>query len=158
MPDDHAWLQQTIALSTRCPPSATAFAVGALIVVDDTCVSTGFSRETGPHEHAEEVALARLGPPPAGATLYSSLEPCSQRSSKPQTCTELILAADIRRVVFAWSEPDHFVTDVQSVRILRQHGVEVVEVPELADAAREVNRSVLARYARGSGAAPGRTA
>ncbi|WP_226360987.1 deaminase [Pseudonocardia sp. ICBG1142] len=146
MPDNHhTWLRQTIALAQQCPPSGTAFAVGALIVVGGECVSTGYSRETGPHEHAEEVALARLGTPPAGATLYSSLEPCSQRSSKPRTCTELILDSGIRRVVFAWREPDHFVTDVQSTRILREHGVDVVEVPDLADAARAVNRSVLAR-------------
>lgn len=144
MADDHAWLWKTIRLARQCPPSDTAFAVGALVVLDGVCVSTGYSRETGPREHAEEVALARLTTPPAGATLYTSLEPCSQRASKSQTCTDLILAAGIARVVFAWREPDHFVTDVQSIRILREHGVEVVEVPELADAARAVNRSVLA--------------
>lgn len=147
MPDDHRWILETIALAQRCPPSTTAFSVGAVVVADDdTCLSTGYSREAGPHDHAEEVALARLGnAPPAGATLYSSLEPCSQRTSRRQTCTDLILGSGIRRVVFAWREPDHFVTNVQSVRMLRGGGIEVVEMPDYADAARAVNRALLSR-------------
>lgn len=146
MPDDHGWLQKTIDLARHCTPSSSAFSVGALIVVDDQVLSTGYSRETGPTDHAEEVALARASDHPLEtATIYSSLEPCSQRSSKPRTCSELILAAGIARVVFAWREPDHFVTDVQSIRFLRDHGIEVVEIPELAEAARAVNRWTLSR-------------
>ena len=66
-----------------------------------------------------------------GTTLYSSLEPCSARASRPRTCTELILAAGIGRVVFAWREPAIFV-EGRGAELLHAAGVEVVELPELA--------------------------
>nr|MDT0666433.1 dCMP deaminase [Micromonospora sp. DSM 115978] len=77
-----------------------------------------------------------------GVTIYSSLEPCSARASRPRTCTELILAAGIRRVVFAWREPAVFV-DCHGAELLAAGGVEVVELPELAAVVRTVNAHLL---------------
>ncbi len=143
MTDDHAWLALAIEISGLCPPSATAFNVGAVIVsADGDEISRGYSRETDPHVHAEESALAKLAPDDprlAGATLYSSLEPCSERRSRPRTCTRLILDTSVPRVVIAWREPDLFVTGCQGVELLTGAGVEVVEIPALADAARAAN-------------------
>ena len=60
---DRDWLAQAIDLSRRCPPSRAAYAVGAIIVAaDGTVMATGYSRETSPHDHAEEAALAKIGP------------------------------------------------------------------------------------------------
>ena len=42
------------------------------------------------------------------ATLYSSLEPCRFRASRPRSCADLIIAAGIGRVVIAWLEPPVF--------------------------------------------------
>lgn len=183
---DRHWLAEAIELSRRCPPSRSAFAVGAVIVAPDGAVlATGFSREGSPVDHAEEAALAKLGAvggppsgppragPPApcpaegaagpsegaagpsegalpgradarlaGATLYSSLEPCRYRASRPRPCAELIIAAGIRRVVIAWLEPPLFAPGGGGA-LLREAGVTVVEAPELAAAARAVNASVL---------------
>ena len=75
---------------------------------------------------------------PHGSTVYSSLEPCGARSSRPHPCAELIVSAGITRVVFAWHEPPLFVTP-SGAAVLRAAGVEVVEVPELAAAARRPN-------------------
>jgi diaminohydroxyphosphoribosylaminopyrimidine deaminase/5-amino-6-(5-phosphoribosylamino)uracil reductase len=136
---DLTLLREAIALAGRCPPSQSAYSVGAVIVVDGVRLADGWSRRDDPHDHAEEVALRTLpGLPPAGTTLYSSLEPCSVRSSRPRTCTELVIDAGIRRVVFAWREPDLFV-DCDGAERLRAAGVDVVEVPELAEAARAFN-------------------
>jgi pyrimidine deaminase RibD-like protein len=144
---DRAMLMAAIDLSRRCPPSDTAFSVGALVTTaDGTVLSTGYSRQHNPHDHAEETALAALGEGwRAGpdSTVYSSLEPCSVRSSRTRTCTELILAAGVGRVVFAWREPSIFV-DCEGAELLRAAGVEVVEVPDLAGEVREVNRHLLA--------------
>jgi diaminohydroxyphosphoribosylaminopyrimidine deaminase/5-amino-6-(5-phosphoribosylamino)uracil reductase len=146
--DDRELLTQTIRLSRRCPPSDTAFSVGALIVAaDGTVLAEGYSRQHDPKDHAEEAAIAALGArwsAPPGTTIYSSLEPCSARASRPRTCTELILAAGIGRVVFAWREPSIFV-DCEGAELLRAAGVEVLEVPELAEGVREVNRHLLER-------------
>jgi pyrimidine deaminase RibD-like protein len=143
---DRTLLCAAIELSRRCPPSDTAFSVGALVVdADGTVLAEGFSRQHDPHDHAEEAALATLGAgwrAPPGTTIYSSLEPCSARASRPRTCTELILAAGIGRVVLAWREPSVFV-DCEGAELLRAAGVEVVERPELAPGVREVNRHLL---------------
>ncbi|MET9020986.1 dihydrofolate reductase family protein [Actinopolymorpha sp. NPDC004070] len=139
---DDFWLRRAIELSRACPPTGSAYAVGA-VVVDDTGheLASGYSRETGPREHAEEVALSRIDPADprlASATMYSSLEPCSARASHPVPCADLIIRAGIRRVVLAWREPALFV-DCHGVERLRDADVEVVERPELAPLAREVN-------------------
>jgi diaminohydroxyphosphoribosylaminopyrimidine deaminase/5-amino-6-(5-phosphoribosylamino)uracil reductase len=138
---DRRWLERSIELSKQCPPSATAFSVGAIIVsADDEILATGYSREGDPHDHAEETALAKVVGDPrlASSTIYSSLEPCSKRSSHPLTCTQLILAAGIPRVVLAWREPDLFV-DCEGVELLRAAGCEVVEISDLALAVRAIN-------------------
>lgn len=149
---DRRWLVEAIGLSRLCPPSASAFAVGALLVAQDGVVlATGYSRQGGPADHAEEVALAKLeatgGPslPPgrlAAATLYSSLEPCRRRASRPRPCADLIIAAGIRRVVIAWLEPPVFAPGGGASQ-LREAGVAVVEIAELAEAARAVNAAAL---------------
>jgi diaminohydroxyphosphoribosylaminopyrimidine deaminase/5-amino-6-(5-phosphoribosylamino)uracil reductase len=140
--DDLRLLAEAVELSRRCPPSSTAFSVGALVVAaDGEVLATGYSRAEDPHDHAEEVALRRAPAADArlaGATVYSSLEPCSARASRPRTCTDLILAAGVRRVVFAWREPALFV-DCHGAEVLAAAGVEVVELPQLADAVRRVN-------------------
>jgi diaminohydroxyphosphoribosylaminopyrimidine deaminase/5-amino-6-(5-phosphoribosylamino)uracil reductase len=145
--DDHHWLKVACDLARLCPPTMTAFAVGAVIVsADGEEIAQGYSRETDAHVHAEESVLGKVDPRDPrlrAATLYSSLEPCSKRRSRPMTCTELILASGIPRVVFAWREPLHF-TDCQGAEELRAAGVTVREIPDLADLARQANAHLLA--------------
>jgi pyrimidine deaminase RibD-like protein len=150
-PPDRAWLLAAVELSRKCPVSATAYAVGA-IIVDPYAgeLARGYSRETDPADHAEESALAKL---PSGvdlnrATIYTSLEPCTVRRSRARTCTELILAAGLRRVVFALREPPTF-ADCDGAEKLQAAGVEVVELTDLAGLVREVNAHLLGPGARG---------
>jgi diaminohydroxyphosphoribosylaminopyrimidine deaminase/5-amino-6-(5-phosphoribosylamino)uracil reductase len=141
---DQRWMGLSIDLAGECPPSETAFSVGAVIVsASGQEVSRGYSRESGPHVHAEESALAKVAagdPRLAGATVYSTLEPCSQRASRPRSCTQLILATGIRRVVIAWREPGLFVAGAQGCELLRAAGVTVDEIPGLAERAKAPNR------------------
>ena len=141
---DERWMRRAIELAWRCPPSETAYSVGAVIVAaDGSEISRGFSREDDPVVHAEESALGKLPPGDprlAGATIYSTLEPCSHRRSRPRTCTELIIAAGLRRVVIAWREPDLFVPDGRGEELLAQAGLEVAELPGLAELAAAPNR------------------
>jgi diaminohydroxyphosphoribosylaminopyrimidine deaminase/5-amino-6-(5-phosphoribosylamino)uracil reductase len=102
----------------------------------------GYSRETDGHVHAEESALGKLtsnDPRLKTATIYSTLEPYSQRKSRPRTCTQLILAAGIPRVVMAWREPNLFIADCQGYELLADAGVVVVEIPDLARDAKAPN-------------------
>jgi diaminohydroxyphosphoribosylaminopyrimidine deaminase/5-amino-6-(5-phosphoribosylamino)uracil reductase len=137
---DRLWLMAAIELSRSCPAVPTAYAVGA-IVVDAGAreLARGYSRETDSAGHAEEVALAKLtGVDLSHATIYTSLEPCGSRRSRSRTCAQLILAAGIRRVVFALREPP-ILAEGHGADLLRAAGVEVVELSDLADLVREVN-------------------
>src|ERR1700683_4439350 len=149
---DLRWLREAIELSRRCPPSETAFSVGAVLVSDaGDVIATGYSRELDPKDHAEEVALARAADDPrlARATLYSSLEPCLSRASRPRSCAELIVAAGIPRVVIAWLEPPLFTSGGGATR-LRSAGVTVDEIPWLAELARSANAHLLPQRSGGS--------
>ncbi|MFE9700543.1 deaminase [Streptomyces sp. NPDC006270] len=140
---DLRWMQRAINLAALCPPAAGAYSVGAVIVGEDGAeLASGYSREADPHEHAEEAALAKL---PAndqrlsGASMYSTLEPCSQRKSPRTPCAQRILASGVPRVVIAWREPSLFVADCIGYEQLVEAGVTVVELPELAANARALN-------------------
>ena len=151
---DHRFLRWAVELARLCPPSDSAFSVGAVIVAEDgEVLATGFSREQEDQDHAEEVALRKLargqpGPDPRlrHATIYTSLVPCGERASRPLTCVQHIARAGIPRVVFAWREPRLF-TEGEGAEQLRAAGVAVTEIPELASRARAVNSHLV-----GSGA------
>jgi pyrimidine deaminase RibD-like protein len=133
---DDGWLLQAVELAKRCPPSDSAYSVGA-IVVDrhGRELARGFSRESDLTVHAEEAALAKVAagdPRLAGATLYSTLEPCAERRSRPLTCAQLILDRGIGRVVMAWPEPTLLVGDPRGREVLAAAGVEVIERPGIA--------------------------
>jgi pyrimidine deaminase RibD-like protein len=141
---DRHWLAAAIDLSRQSPPSPAAFSVGALLVAaSGQVIATGYSREDDPTDHAEEIALRRAAGAELGtATLYSSLEPCLRRASRPESCAALISAAGVRRVVIAWREPPLFVPG-GGATWLTTHGVAVIVLPELAAAAKAVNQHLL---------------
>ncbi|MEV5335027.1 dihydrofolate reductase family protein [Streptomyces werraensis] len=145
---DRHWLALACDLAAQCPPSETAFSVGAVVVAaDGTELARGHSREgDDPVVHAEEAALAKADPTDprlAGATVYSSLEPCARRASRPAPCARLILDAGVRRVVTAWREPDTFVTDADGSAVLTDGGATVLVLPELEQRAKAPNAHLL---------------
>ena len=78
--------------------------VGAVVVVAGGTTFEGSTRRPG-GEHAERVALARAGSRARGATLYSTLEPCSHQG-RTAPCVEAIIDAGIARVVIGLVDPD----------------------------------------------------
>jgi diaminohydroxyphosphoribosylaminopyrimidine deaminase / 5-amino-6-(5-phosphoribosylamino)uracil reductase len=111
--------------------------VGAL-VVDDAGEVIGRGWYEGPRgaPHAEVRALREAGDRAAGATLICTLEPCNHHGSTPP-CTDAIIAAHVRTVVVAASDPNPLV-DGRGLRLLRDAGLEI-RVGVLADEARRLN-------------------
>ena len=120
--------------------------VGCLIVKDDAVIGRGATRPGG-RPHAEAVALAEAGPAAAGATLYTSLEPCAHVSKRGPACSDLIVASGVARVVAALEDPDPR-TAGQGFARLRDAGI-AVDVGEGADAARHSLAGFLTRLALG---------
>jgi pyrimidine deaminase RibD-like protein len=143
---DAELLREACLLARACPRSGTAYSVGALIVTaEGALLAAGFSRESGASEHAEEAALAKVDPDDpqlAGATIYTSLEPCDARASRPQGCADLILQSQLRRVVFALREPPLLAPGAGADKI-RAGGRDVVHLESLAGLAREPNTHLL---------------
>lgn len=77
--------------------------VGALVVRDGNVIGEGYHAEHG-GPHAEIMALRAAGKAARGATLYVTLEPCAHYGKTPP-CTDAIVRAGVRRVVFAASDP-----------------------------------------------------
>ncbi|MET9556095.1 dihydrofolate reductase family protein [Streptomyces sp. NPDC006645] len=73
------------------------------------------------------------------ATIYSYLEPCAKRASRPRPCAQLIRDSGLRRVVTAWSEPDTFVAGADGTELLEDAGVTVVSLPEYANVAQALH-------------------
>lgn len=144
-PDDYRMLELAIGEAGKCPPSDTAYSVGAVVVTADGRRFTGYSRETGGSNHAEEEAVEkaiRAGVSLEGATIYSSMEPCSSRRSKPKSCSRIIIDQRIKKVVFAAKEPAGFV-DCVGEEMLRAAGLDVVYIKDLEPKALEPNRHIL---------------
>jgi pyrimidine deaminase RibD-like protein len=145
---DERWLAEAIELSRRCGPTDSAFCVGAILVsASGQVIAQRYSRQSDPKDHAEEAVLAdpaATGADLSSATLYTSLEPCLRRMSRPAPCAELILRSGVRRVVYAWREPPTFQPG-GGAAWLEDQGVTVVELTDLALAAQAVNHALLDR-------------
>jgi len=138
---DLQWMHQAIELSKQCPPSEL-FNVGSIVLSESRgLVATGYSRECEGGMHAEEIALAKAKKAAASAkmgTLYSTLEPCHPRKSGKKSCTQHIIDAQIKRVVYALKEQVFFV-DCIGAATLAAHGIEVVHLALLEDLVRQMN-------------------
>jgi diaminohydroxyphosphoribosylaminopyrimidine deaminase/5-amino-6-(5-phosphoribosylamino)uracil reductase len=77
--------------------------VGAVLVRDGQVLAEGYHAEYG-GPHAEAAALAS-GVDPRGATCVLTLEPCAHRGKTPP-CADALIAAGVRRVVYALPDPD----------------------------------------------------
>ena len=99
--------------------------VGAIIVEDGHIVAEGATAPDG-GPHAERLALLARGKTPRpGATLYTTLEPCSTHG-RTGACTDAIIAAGIKRVVVGATDPNpaHLGGGYAA---LRAAGVEVIK-------------------------------
>ena len=98
--------------------------VGAVVVKNGRVIGEGYHRKYG-ELHAERNALAACTEDPAGATLYVTLEPCCHYGKTPP-CTAIIIEKKIAKVVIGSRDPNPKVAG-KGARILREHGIEVVE-------------------------------
>ena len=78
--------------------------VGAVLLREGRIVGEGFHAEFG-GPHAEAAALAIAGEAARGATAIVTLEPCAHFGKQPP-CADALIAAGVRRVVFAIADPN----------------------------------------------------
>jgi pyrimidine deaminase RibD-like protein len=144
---DNYWMQQAIELSKQCPATDKAYSVGSVIVTKEgACISSGFSREYD-NVHAEEAAIKKIISKDhdlSVCTLYSTMEPCSERLSGATSCVQHILESGIRRVCFALREPPLFV-QCTGKEDLQRANIEVYEMHQWANEVLKMQNSTISQ-------------
>ena len=124
------WMTRAIRLAMngrgRVEPNPM---VGCAVVGADggRVLGEGYHQQFG-GPHAEPNALAACaaaGASPAGATVYTTLEPCCHTNKKTPPCVPRLIEANVGRVVIGCRDPDPNV-DGRGARLLREAGIDVV--------------------------------
>ena len=125
MPNHQHYMQRAIELAEKGLFSARPNPrVGCVIVNNGEIVGEGFHQRAG-EPHAEINALNMASEKARGATCYVTLEPCSHQGKTPP-CADALIAAGIKTVVVAMTDPNPLVAG-QGIARLKAAGIEVIE-------------------------------
>jgi len=145
-PDDREHMAHALRLAERGLYTTTPNPrVGCVLVRDNVVIGEGWHARAG-EAHAEVVALRAAGEAARGSTAYVSLEPCSHHGRTPP-CADALIAAGVRRVVAAVSDPNPRVAGGGLAK-LRAAGIEV-ECGVLETEAHDLNIGFVNRMRRG---------
>ena len=133
-------MDRALSLARRAlGPASPNPSVGAVIVKGSAVVGEGWTQPPG-GPHAELVALREADADAAGATLYTTLEPCNHHGRTPP-CTQAIVDAGIAAVHVAVHDPNPNV-EGGGLELLQRSGIDVT-VGEGEDEARVVMEAYL---------------
>ncbi|MBC7984170.1 MAG: bifunctional diaminohydroxyphosphoribosylaminopyrimidine deaminase/5-amino-6-(5-phosphoribosylamino)uracil reductase RibD [Candidatus Obscuribacterales bacterium] len=119
--------------------------VGCVIARDEKIIAEGYTSPVG-GPHAEVNALLNAADSLQGATAYVTLEPCSHQGRTPP-CVDALVAAGIKRVVYAVGDPNPLVNGNGHARLVAA-GIEVTR-DVLAAQAMELNIGFFHRMTHG---------
>jgi len=145
---DEQFMRQALDLARRGTALTSPGARVGAVIADPAgqLVGEGFYTFEG-IKHAEVLALEQAGSRARGGTIYLSLEPHCHHGRTPP-CTDALIAAGIKRVVTAMSDPNPKVGG-KGFEQLRASGI-AVEIGLLEAQARRINeafgRYVLTRF------------
>src|SRR5262245_48001477 len=138
--DDVNYIRRALELAEKGEGLTSPGAmVGAVIVKDDRVIGEGFYTYDGVH-HAETIALKQAGSAARGATIYTSLEPCSHQGRTPP-CAQTLIEAGVSRLVTAMQDPNPDINGL-GIAILKSAGIQV-ESGLLEQEARRVNEAFI---------------
>lgn len=131
------YMELGLQQAKECPPTTTAFSVGAVLVHDSNILEVGYSRELPGNTHAEQCAMekyfTKIGKRelPLGTVLYTTMEPCSFRLSGNKPCVDRIIEMgnSIETIFVGVIEPDTFVKKNDGKNQLENAGINYVHIP-----------------------------
>jgi pyrimidine deaminase RibD-like protein len=110
MMDDQHFIQTAIDAARKCKPEDDRRhpKVGVVVVQAGNVLAVAYRGELEAGEHAEYTALERklLHDTLVGATVYTTLEPCTSRSHPKVPCVERLIERKVNRVCIGMLDPN----------------------------------------------------
>jgi pyrimidine deaminase RibD-like protein len=119
--------------------------VGAVVVLNGEVLATAHRGELADGDHAEFTALDKklAAVKAAGATVYTTLEPCTVRSPEKTPCADRLIARRVGRVVIGMLDPNPDICG-RGFWLLREAGIATDVFPnELMAELEDLNRDFI---------------
>lgn len=148
--DDREFMKLAVDLAANCvsEDGKVSPKVAAVVALDGVVLAAAYRGELKPGEHAEYTLLERklFGVDLEGATLYSTLEPCTHRNHPKVSCTDRVIERKLKRVVIGTLDPNHTIRGLGELR-LQEAGIEITRFdPDFVLQLRELNHQFAALH------------
>lgn len=146
-PSDRDFMLRAIDEARRCVPEdrEPRPKVGVVVVKDGKLLTANYRGATGAGDHAEYGALEKRLPKDvlAGATVFTTLEPCTTRNHPKVPCAERLIERRVARVVIGTLDPNPRISGKGQLR-LREAGIQTDMFPaDLMAQIEELNRDFM---------------
>lgn len=147
---DRELMLRAIDLAKQCKsePGKVSPSVGAIVARDGLILGEAFRGEIKPGEHAEYTLFERKLPAEtlAGATLYTTLEPCTSRNKPKLACANRVIERQIGKVVIGTLDRNPNIRG-KSEFLMGDAGIQIARFDsDLVSILNELNRDSLRQY------------
>jgi pyrimidine deaminase RibD-like protein len=146
--DEWGWMRRAVDLAKNCQQeqrASPAPRVGVVAVLNGEVIGEAYRGQFNPGDHAEFCLIEKVmgGRSLAGATIFTTLEPCTKRNHPKVPCAKRLLDSGVTEVVIGLYDPNPVIYR-EGWRMLRDAGVRVTDFPaDLRAEIRADNREFL---------------